>query len=306
MARAPRAKPPTLEPNGDDDQVDKSLPVVETDEGGGEDDVVSLSANDLQAQLDEANRRADAAEAAARAASAAAERAQGDLQISSQQVIENAIAKAEADKRELKAKLREAKETGDYDAETDALDELQKLNITIARMGEGKAELDRRVEDEKNLPADPVERYLTGIKDPKSQAWIRRHPEVVTDPAKTSDLEAAHFRALGSKLRAGSAEYFAFMDEEMGYADKPPAREQQRQQQDDPPARRENMPSPAPVRGSGSGTGSPLPAGVELLSNGNYRLSDDRREAARIAGVSDAVYLKSLLELAKEGRATLN
>jgi phage I-like protein len=78
----------------------------------------------------------------------------------------------------------------------------------------------------------------------------------------------------------------------MGYGDA--QRQESRQADTQQPARRQ-APA-APVSREGGTGGSPRP--------GTIRLSAAQREAARMAGISDAEYAQSLVALQREGTIT--
>lgn len=271
------------------------VPEVGVDEGQGEGDASDAAALSLQQQLEAANARA--AENERRANAAERERArlldertrtQADLTVSNAQVIDNALAAAESERRELRAQLRAAKEAGDYDAEVEAQDKLMALAVKMQRLSEGKADLESRVEQEREnarRPADPVESYIQSANlTPRAANWIRSHAEVVSDRPAMTKLTAAHWAALADGIPEGSDDYFAALDARMGYGEAPEPRQ----------AAVPRAPA-APVSRANIGSEAPRP--------GTIRLSADQREAARVSGISDAEYAASLAAINRE-RAT--
>jgi hypothetical protein len=306
MARTPNASPPPRKieadpPKKDDDD---EIVVIEepSDDGAVIDkpgDVVEESVEELRAQLEEERRRREEAESRSRSASEQVETAATRLLNSNMQVIENALAKEEAAKKDLRAQVIAAKERGDYDAETEALDQLQQTNLRINRLSEGKTELERQIENVKNTPEDPVERFVANMA-PKSAAWVRSHPDYVTDEAKRADLEAAHYKALSMRLQVGTPAYFEAVEQELGLRDSEIEIAPQRQQRTPsrPPAAR-----PSRDAGSlGNGADTNLPDGVRLDASGRYILSPTLQEYARISGLSNTEYLKNLLAIHNNGR----
>jgi hypothetical protein len=222
-------------------------------------------------------------------------------------VIESAIGKAESDVREIRAALKAAKETGDYDAEIEATDKLQKANIQLAVLNNGKTELERRIEDRKNAPTDPVERYASTL-SPRDAKWVRDHPEIIRDDSRRRQMESAHFLALSKRIVPGTDEYYDLIETELGLKQGDETHGRVNEPEPATPARRTAAPAAPPSRSTSTtqtSTRRNLPSGVEDLGGGRYRLSPDRREGARISGLSDAEYLKHLLALHDEGR-TLN
>jgi hypothetical protein len=284
---------------------DAELEIKIDDAGIGDVDAGANAADEgaqsLQEQLDAANKRAESAERLAEQREAdrvrAAEesnRTKADLTVSHSQVIANALTAAEGERRELRSAIRQAKEAGDYDAEVEALDKLGQLNVKVQRLNEGKAELDSRAEQERDAakrPADPVENYIQQANlSPRAANWIREHSDVVTDRNMTTKLTAAHWGALADGITEGSDAYFEAIEQRMGFGDQQAARQVEAQQ----PARRQ-APAAPPSRDGGTG-GSARP--------GTIRLSAAQREAARMAGISDAEYAQNLVALQREGTLT--
>jgi hypothetical protein len=303
-----RTVKPTPPANGLEPELDiaedDDLPVIDgaEEEVGAEAEqanVVGESVDELKEQLRLANERAANLEEAQRKATAETGDARLTLFDTQQQLLDSAIGREEAAKKDLKAQKIAAKEAGDYSKEADLDDQLQVINVKIARMTEGKNEMQRRREQIEDTPADPVEAYVAGMA-PRAQKWVREHAEVVTDPVKRSDLETAHFAAKGKRLAEGSDAYFDFIEQELGYADK----QQLTDTVDLNPPRREQRYTAPVSRGNTAESGAGLPNGVTKLPNGQYRLTPALQEGARIAGQSDAEYLKNLLALQKEGRLT--
>lgn len=307
MARKPNAAPPKSD-LVIDDEIDKKndTPVVVDNEspetveqqanqnGAAEDSVESL-----RAQLDEANARLSSEQVAREAAERQLNTTQEEMVDTNLKVIENAINAAASDKKGILSEIASAKEAGDYAAEADALDRLQTVNIKMSRLNEGRAELERRNEEAKELAAlDPVERYVQGM-PPRSANWVRQHGEYVTDPDKRAELETAHYAALGNRHAPGSPQYFEFIETELGLRG-----QQQEQQVEETKPRTRQPPAAPPSRTQapgGNGASANLPDGVQMLPNGTYRLSQARQEAARISGMSNGEYLQSLLTLQREG-----
>lgn len=317
-----RKAPPKLVVGDEDEAGDQNLPEVidEDDDQGGMRSQASNGADHTET-LEEVIAQRDAAREAARVAeeraslnAKKAQQATTSQYDSDKAAIENAIAKEEADKRETISKIVVAKEAGDYATEVELTDKLNQANIKISRLGEGRNEIERRIEDEKNLPADPIEAYVTGMA-PRSASWIRNHRDVLTDangnldPRKVQKIEDAHFDAIDEKLTPGTRSYFNFIEKRVGVSGGNDAeREEPRNnQQEERPVRREQPTPAAPVSRTSSSNSRLLPAGVEQLTDGKYRLSPARREAARISGQTDAEYLDNLLSIERDrANGTIN
>lgn len=320
MARKPNATPPQMngaDPDGGEKEDD--LIVVPDDGTAGSAEVevksdgVEQSVEELMAQLEAANQRAEREtnariEAEKRVNNAATQVADSNLQ-----AIDNAINSAVTDKKSILSEITAAKEAGDYAKEAEALDRLQTTNIKLSRLSEGKAELERRIDERKEFDEqqrDPLEGYIAGAKlNSTAAAWVRQHPEVLLsngqlDRSKLEELETAHLLAVSRRngLTSGTPEYFAFIERELlGEGDEEEAVTTPTPKPNGarPPAAR---PSRVPDPTTNGGSRISLPDGVERLANGAYRLSAARRDAARISGMSDAEYLTNLLALQREGQ----
>ena len=114
---------------------------------------------------------------------------------------------------------------------------------------------------------------------PKSAAWVRSHPEFVTDAKKNRMMIAAHQLAIGHDLEPDSDEYFESVERTLALRKEEPAVVID----EDPMAAAAKpivKPSPpaAPVSRSGNGAGG-RPNVVTL--------SADERETAKMNGLTD-------------------
>lgn len=321
MARKPNAIPPKV--NGADALEDKEDELVVEGEGEleellteAEPDAATESIDSLKAQLEAANQRAEREAAARIDAEKRVNNAGMQVADSNLAAIDNAINSAVSDKKNLLAEITAAKEAGDYAKEVEALDKLQATNIKLNRLGEGKSELERRIEEQREYDEqqrDPLEGYIAGAKlNAVAASWVRSHPDVLVtngrlDSSKLDELNTAHLLAVSKRngLVQGSPEYFAFIENELlgdgQEQEEEPAIPAPKPNGSRAPAAR---PSRTPSPTNASSSIAKMPSGVSRLSDGSYRLSAERREAARISGLSDAEYLKNLLAIEREGQLT--
>lgn len=314
MARTPNAMPPSQggkeEPVIDSGEPIVAEPEVKIEEGpattqaASEEPAVDPAVALLRSQLADANAENE------RLRNTTSQQ-QSTIADQTGKVIEAAINTASTKKGDLLRQLTEAKEAGDIAAEVRLTDELQQLNVKLNDFTKTKTAHEQRLEDAKNQPTDPVERYAANAKAqgaplaPEAERWLRAHPEYVSDPQKFERLGKAHSHAIGEDITPNSAEYFQHLEKRLGLTQdtRQPAAEQktetQQKKQED-----STMPSPMPPARTGNGldTGGALPQGVHRNPNGSYRLSAELRSTAQALGMSDAEYLKNALELQKEGR----
>lgn len=191
----------------------------------------SLKARAERAEQAAAAERARRLEAEKRAHETAGKAAVADVHVVENQfsAVANALEKAKADSEAAKAAHKAALEAGDYAAATNAADQMATIKARMAQLEDGKAALEDKVavvrEAAKKLPdppkdevpSDPFERYV-GQFGPREQAWLRAHPECVTDDIKNATVLLADKKARKEKIEPGSDAYFAFLDKELGYA----------------------------------------------------------------------------------------
>jgi hypothetical protein len=125
--------------------------------------------------------------------------------------IQAAEAEATAAEREYVA----AAEAGDFAAQARAQRKISGAEARIQRLKEAEGDLKdqastkpaKREEPPQQPSGDPVERFTQGM-SPKSAAWIRSHPDCVTDAKKHARMLAAHNLAMADDVAVDSPEYF--------------------------------------------------------------------------------------------------
>lgn len=218
-------------------------------------DLIRKQLEDSNAALEAEKRQRASAEAAraeadrrAAAAAAEAEAARSEVTQTQSEAIETGLAAAEAAKVAAKAAYKQALEAGDMDAATDANDRLSIANAEILRLREGKADVEARKHERPApaAPSDPVE-AIARTMAPKAAAWVRSHPDYITDRSKNYKLQAAHANALGDGMVEGSDAYFEHVETALGMRGAPEVVNQQQQA-----PRRSAAPPVAPVNGGGA------------------------------------------------------
>jgi hypothetical protein len=142
-----------------------------------------------------------------------------------------------------------------------------KIQTEIARTAQRESLIENGLEQIKSAPkeqprappaprqdqVEEVARQLT----PNAAAWIRAHPDYITDPQKNARLMSAHYQAMAEGLTADSDNYIRFVEERVLPA---PRREPQPQtiERREPVAdTRRTAPPAAPVSRGNGGGGSP-------------------------------------------------
>lgn len=222
--------------------------------------------------------------------------------------VANAIEKAKADDAAAQNKHAAALEVGDYKAATAASREMAAIAAKLAQLEDGKVALEDRVvsarETAKAMPKeapkaeeiDPVERYVAQF-GPKEQAWLRAHPECVTDEELNAKVLWADKKAKKTGVKAGSDEYFAMLDKEMGYAkDDDPA---SKADDDEPPVVVDTSAKPKPAPTKRVAAPVSRDTAISRTADGRYqvRLTREQMQMADDMGLSREAYAKQLVAL---------
>lgn len=294
---------------GDQDDIaelesDAPEVVVEIEGTEGKDKPLTAAegVQDFKSQMEEIQKRAvdDAARSREEVARLAAENATllADRDTSRLETLQTA---AEAVKGELaghQKAYQEALEAGEYGKASE-------INVKIADavarqhdLDRGKTALEAEGEQRKAAPRtdDPVEAYVSNF-SPQSAAWLRAHPDYVTDQSKNFLVIAADAKARSERIKPDSPEYFEFIEKELGLrvtkgdeAEEAGETVVVRQ----PAAKRPAPVAARPSRDVPSNNGQQRPREV--------RLSAAEVEMAKDMGMTPAEYATSKLALQQEGK----
>ena len=164
-------------------------------------------------QLAETNRRLAAAET--------------EVVSSQLDTVLSGIAAAETEASAAEAAYATAFEAGDGAAMARAQRAMAGAVSRQQRLTEAKEDLEdaakqqtsraKRTQEEapqgrRQPPADPIDAFTAGM-TPKSVAWVRAHPEVVSDPKLNARMLAAHNLAVADDVTVESEEYFRRIEE---------------------------------------------------------------------------------------------
>ena len=305
-----------LDPEGER----KAAPAKRQDEISP-DAVESLKAQlaSLQAERDAERRerdaerqRREAAEADARKLSEAATKAARTAEYTHYQLVESHINAAKSRADDLKRQIRAAHETGDYDRATDLQMEAAKVATRLLQYEDTKADIEqdarrKKHEAEQVKAAEPVkqstgdafEDRISGLSE-TSKAWLRQHKECVTDDVRNAEVVAADARAKREGLKPDTPEYFAYIEEKLGYRQAQP----QQQAADDDGDEIEDVivSEPKPVRPAV--TAAPVSRGSQGV-NGKattIRLTRAEAEMAEALGMTPKEYYINKSKADQEGR----
>lgn len=204
-------------------KIVKAEPVVTKKVESVEDDLVA----DLKGQFAAMTQRAVSAETAVQTVNQRLTETTQRLQATEGEVVSSqldtvlsGIAAADAEAAAAEQAYVTAAEAGDFGAQARAQRAISGAEARKQRLLEAKDDLEdaakRRPRTEKTTdqqqpqrraPADPVEHFTQGM-SPKSAAWIRAHPECVTDQKMNARMLAAHNLAIAEDIAVDSSEYF--------------------------------------------------------------------------------------------------
>lgn len=211
------------------------------------------------------------------------------------EMINTALAAAQSERDSAKAAFKAAFEAGDSEKAAEAQSRISRAEAKILNYEGANAELSTRKPAEKQQEtkrAEPPDaNQIINSLDimPEERAWLRAHPEVVTNPALNNELGVAYQRATREKLERGTPEYFAYIEEFMGYAKKaePKPQEEERTSIVAAPVSRD-------VRSAATG---------ERVTPQKVKLTPKQVEMAEMMGLSVEDYARGYLQMDQDKRA---
>jgi hypothetical protein len=150
------------------------------------------------------------------------QRAESQVAVSQIDTIENGISQIEQDLEAAERAYAAAMEAGDGAAMARATRAMQRGEIQRAELVQARDTMKRDVQRQpqarspapvRQSPSDPVEAVIaTGNVSARSAAWLRAHPECITDPKLNARMLAAHHSALAEGVTVDSDEYFEMIE----------------------------------------------------------------------------------------------
>ena len=253
---------------------------------------------ELKARLEQEKKLRLEAETRAHQATQTATKAAAEVQDSNLQLITGAIDKLKRESDYLKSHFKEAMASGDYDAAAQVQETMSLNAAKLLQLQNGKSSLEERLANPKPsqepVNNDPVERVASTL-SPRSAAWIRAHPQCITDQRMYQKMVGAHNIAMADGHVVDSDSYFDAIENQLGFRRTP--------QQDDgeevnlsaaaaPTQKRTSVPA-APTTRTAAGT----PSKSQVV-----RLSSEMREMASMMGMTPEDYAKNMVALRKEGK----
>jgi hypothetical protein len=253
---------------------------------------------ELKARLEDEKKLRLEAETRAHQAQQVVSRANIEVQDSNLHLINGAIDKLKRESTYLKSNFKEAMAAGDYDAAAQA-QEIMSLNAAkLLQLQNGKSSLEERLANPQPVTPqsnDPVERVAATL-SPKSAAWIRAHPQCITDQRMYQKMVGAHNIAMADGYAVDSDAYFNAIESQLGFrraAEMSDGGEDVTLSAASAPVQKRTAPAAAPTTRTASGT----PSKSQVV-----RLSAEMREMASMMGMSPEDYAKNMVALKREGK----
>lgn len=254
---------------------------------------------ELNRKLKEANLRAQQAEKAAREQYESSLAARAEVEDTNLHLVNNAIETVKRENEILKANLRDAMASGDYDKVAEAQEAISMNAAKLLQLENGREAMKNQPRQPiQPMPRtqDPVEQVKASL-SPRSAAWVDEHPEYVRDPRLFRKMVAAHELAVSDGIEPDSDEYFASVEKTLGLQRRIEAETDENAFSGASQAtqRRSAQPAPAAAPPSRSGTGGGSRPNV-------VRLTAAEREMAEMMGMSEKDYARNKLALQREGK----
>jgi hypothetical protein len=278
-----------VEPAAAETKVPETKPVTSPEEG----------VDVLKKQLETSRAEAAANAARAQAAERGAVQAKTETQQTQVQLVEGAIAKTKQDIEVLESQLADAYAAGDFTAAAKAQSQMARKAAEQLTLENGLENLKNAPKPQPPAPNDPVEAFASNL-TPPAAAWIRAHPQYVTDPRLNTKLVNAHNFVESEGVVIDSPAYFNRMESLLGVAAHPAPQ----------PAIETDALSEAAVA-AGARTTSTAPPAAPARNGGNgtqrtIRLTREQVEAAEISGMTPQEYAKQLARIERAKTETIN
>jgi len=260
----------------------------------------------LKRKMEEANARAEAEATKRAAAEAAAAEANARMKgsyIATRNAeygqVRGAISHIQGAKVALKKEYAEAAAIGDAEKMADLADKMSQANVHLEKLATAKQRMEAEAERLKREPPQPEHRAPTSVKEtvqrmaegttPRSAAWLRDNADKFTSEAQINKMVRAHQDAMEDGIQVESPEYFALVENRLGFRAAPSRQEDDGEVMSSASRVRETAPPVAPPsRGQN---------GRDIV-----RLTAEEADMAKMMGMTPKEYAISKRELQAQGK----
>ena len=172
---------------------------------------------ELKARLQASDSARRQAEERASQAEQARVAAVGGVQDANVQMLTTALDGVKQNMAVLKANFAEAMAVQDFGQAADIQAELARAAYRETQIEMGLEQLKTAPREQPRAaaaPSDPVEAVASGLPPPHA-AWVRAHPDYITDLAKNAKLMAAHWDAVGEGISTDSPAYIRYVEDRL-------------------------------------------------------------------------------------------
>jgi len=246
----------------------------------------------LQGQLQKETQARIKAEYSANQHAEKANRLETEVDKSQLTTIDNAIEFAKVERGNLKKAYAAALAAGDFEAASDISEKQSDIAAKLLNLENGKVALSERPRQTQPVIVDPVEAFAKNLQAPAA-AWIRQHPDYVTDTKLNRKMIAAHNLAMADDVKEGSPEYFTHVESTLGLTQKTDEPEVDAMADAAKPIQRRSSPAAAPPSRSMGSDGKKINV---------VTLTRDEIEMAEMSGQTKEEYARNKQKLTAEGR----
>ena len=210
--------------------------------------------------------------------------------------IKNGLAAADAEILEAKHAFRIAAVEQDVDAQVAAQERLAEATTNKVNLENGKAALERAIKAEQERRAQQQTQQQQPQGDALDQTslpqtaknWLRAHPDYLSDPRKNAKIQSLHWDVLDEGHQPFTDSYYESLEVHLGIRSKSRQDAADDDEEEVQPARKSVVSAPV---------SRDVPSSSGSRSSGSIRLTAAQREAAKMAGISEAEYAKQLVNL---------
>jgi hypothetical protein len=254
-----------------------------------------------QEQLMSEQQRARQAEQEAAQAARAAEQFRSVAVKSQGDQLKSALDAAQSEQETAKAAYAAALEAGNFVEAADHQAKMSRAAARIVTLENSLANFDDNADEPTRAAPAPQPRAVDVHQQidsnpnflPAEKTFLKSHPELLTDGQKNAELGVAYNRAMREGLSRGTPEYFAFIEQFMGYKS---AKQEQRSAQEDDEVDDDSTRAAAPVRRDNSGQ-------RQAVRPTQVKLTPAQRELAANMGISELGYARQFLKLQDEKKS---
>lgn len=212
--------------------------------------------------------------------------------------VESAIALAKEEGTRAERELAAALEVADHAAAAKAQRIIARSESTLLGLEQGRRQLNAESERLKAQTPQPqvvdpnspeaFVSHLIANGTPSTRAYVEKNREHLTTRRAVDKVQAIHQLALADGLQADTPDYFAFIDQQMGWGGEGGG------EKTETPAKQARTVAAPVSRDSNQANGD--------LSGGKVRLTKEQVDYCREAGLDPVKYAKNILKIKANGR----